>query len=321
MLDKKEIKQKSEKMKKIIKIIKVAAVCTLAICVLSINTVFAAAKTSSAQFLLLGAGARNVAMGQSGVVGSQSSSDMYWNPATLTQVETKQATLMHASWLADTSYEWASYAQPLKGGSIGLAVQYLNYGSIKSYDTTGLATGELNPNAMAVSVGYAKNINTKLAVGASAKYISSKLNNSATAMAIDAGLVYAILPDKAKVGLSVANLGTKLKYLEDEENLPQNIKLGGNYNITKNLNTILDFNMPTYADAYFGIGAEYMIVAIANTQLAFRAGYNSQNTNTKGTTNLSAGFGISYKNYSFDYAFLPYGDIGNANLISFSVKF
>lgn len=306
---------------KIIKTIKNVAICTLAICVLSINTAFAAAKTSSAQFLLLGAGARNAAMGQTGVVGNKSSSDMYYNPATIAQVETKQATLMHASWIADTSYEWASYAQPIKGGNIGASVQYLNYGSIKGYDTTGLATSDLNPNAMAVSVGYAKNINTKLALGASAKYISSKLSNSATAMAVDAGATYTIEPNKAKVGLSIANLGTKLKYLEDEENLPQNIKVGGSYNIIKNLNATADINMPTYADAYFGVGAEYLIATIANTELAFRAGYNSQNTNTKGTTNLSAGFGVTYKNYSFDYAFLPYGDIGNANLVSLSVKF
>ena len=304
---------------KMIRIIKLTIIC--AMCVLSINTVFAAAKTSSAQFLLLGAGARNAAMGQSGVVGNQSSSDMYWNPATLSQVETKQATLMHASWLADTSYEWASYAQPLKGGNIGASVQYLNYGTIKGYDINGLATNDLTPNATAVSVGYAKNINTKLAVGASAKYISTKLNNTATAMAIDAGAVYTIVTNKAKLGLSVANLGTKLKYLEDEENLPQNIKFGGSYNIIKNLNATADINMPTYADAYFGVGAEYILAAIANTELAFRAGYNSQNTNTSGTTNLSAGFGVIYKNYSFDYAFLPYGDIGNANLVSLSVKF
>ena len=174
---------------------------------------------------------------------------------------------------------------------------------------------------MAVLFCYAVDIDSKVALGASAKYITSKLNNTATAIAIDAGFVYTISPKKAKLGFSVNNLGTKLKYLEDEEPLPQNIKFGGSVNVTKNVIATLDINIPTYSDTYFGLGAEYKIATVANTELALRTGYNSHNSNTKGLTNLSAGFGVIFKSYSFDYAFLPYGDIGNANLVSLSVKF
>jgi len=310
-------------MKKITGLIRqVLFIIILWVCFL--NGAYCVQKTSSAQFLTLGSGARNAAMGQSGVSGTQSSSDMYWNPAGLVEITNPSLSLMHAAWFADTSYQWASFVLPVEEiRAIGFGVQFMNYGNINSYDTTGLKTGELSPNDMAISASYSTKVTNYIDVGASAKYISSTIKNTATTYAFDAGGIYWVDVNDCnlRVALAVRNIGGKLKYVNKEENLPETIAAGLCYEITENLQALSDINFPTYSDAYFGTGAEYTFNLNNEIKLDCRGGYNSLNSNTNGVTNISAGFGLTYNEYRIDYAFLPFGDLGSANLISVNIEF
>ena len=283
---------------------------------------YCAGKTSSAQFLTLGAGARNAAMGQSGVTGSKSSSDMYWNPAGLVEITKPSLSVMHASWFADTSYQWVSYTLPLKKiGAVGLGVQLMNYGKIDTYDITGLKTGDISPNDTAISASYSTKVTRYLDVGASAKYISSTIKNTTATEAVDVGGIYWLSDYNLRVAVAARNIGGKLKYVNKEEPLPETIVAGFCYEIIENLQVVSDINFPTYSDAYFGTGAEYTINLNDKIKLDCRGGYNSLNSNTNGITNVSAGFGVTYRKYRIDYAFMPFGDIGSSNLLSVNVKF
>ena len=297
----------------------------LFICVLStifFNSAYCAGKTSSAQFLTLGAGARNAAMGQNGVTDSKSSSDMYWNPAGLVENTKPNLSLMHASWFADTNYQWASYTLPLKKiGAVGFGVQLMNYGKIDTYDITGLKTGDISPNDMAISASYSTKVTNYIDVGATAKYITSTIKNTAATEAIDVGGIYWLSDYNLRVAIAARNIGGKLKYVNEEEPLPETIVAGFCYEINENLQVISDINFPTYSDTYFGTGAEYTFNLINGIKLDCRGGYNSVNSNTNGLTNVSAGFGLTYKAYRFDYAFMPFGDLGSANLLSVNIEF
>jgi hemolysin activation/secretion protein len=59
--------------------------------------------------------------------------------------------------------------------------------------------------------------------------------------------------------------------------------------------------------------------------VAGRLGYNTQSQDTGGLHGLSMGLGLMYTdyamNYSLDYAFVPYGELGNTHRISFGIKF
>lgn len=57
---------------------------------------------------------------------------------------------------------------------------------------------------------------------------------------------------------------------------------------------------------------------VAFKMLALRAGYNGRNETDSGIT---AGGGIQFNNLSIDYAFVPYGDLGNAHRFSVSARF
>lgn len=106
----------------------------------------ASLRTSTAQFLKLGVGARAVAMGEAYSAIADEASAVYWNPGALTNIESRSATLMHAIYLEDTSFDYAAFVQNLgRWGVVGLGVQIMSVGSIDERDDTGSKTGTFSP--------------------------------------------------------------------------------------------------------------------------------------------------------------------------------
>ena len=279
--------------------------------------------TTSAAFLKLGAGARPAAMGGCYAGVADDSTAIYWNPAGLAQIDDKNGSLslMNAVWFEDIVYDWASYARPVKDwGVFGIGTQYLSYGNLQKTDITGLNTGNFTPTDLAVSIAYAKNIKG-YDIGANLKYISSTIINNATAYATDLGVMKKLMDSRLSLGASVQNMGTPLKYVSDQEPLPFNVKAGGAYKIKNNWLAALDVNAPIDGPLYFGAGTEYVQTIKDNLVISGRAGYNTRNINTGGLNGFTAGLGVKYLEYEIDYAFVPYGDLGNTNLISLSVAF
>jgi hypothetical protein len=278
------------------------------------------AGTSTAQFLKLGAGARAAAMGEAYAGVANDDTAIYWNPAGLNYVGGRSATFMHAVWFDDISYDWVSYAQKAGKGTVGIGVQYLSYGSLKGMDATGLETGDFSPSDLAVSLSYARKVGA-FGLGVSVKYVSSKIVNTATAYAVDLGAQYALCSDRLILGAAVQNVGTKMKFSDEEDPLPMNVKMGGAYAIRKNWTAALDVNAPIDYAPYVSAGTEYRQKISGAISAAGRLGYNTHNKDTGGTNGVTAGLGITYLGYSLDYAFAPYGELGDTHRVSFNVKF
>jgi len=279
--------------------------------------------TASAAFLTLGAGARPAAMGNCYAAIADDSTAIYWNPAGLAQIDAKDgsASLMHAVWFEGISYDWASYARPIEDwGVVGIGVQYLSYGSLDKMDTNGLNIGTFSPADAAVSVGFARSMRD-FDIGANLKYISSTIVNTATAYAADFGVMKKLMDNDLSLGASVQNMGTSLKYVTDQEPLPFNIRVGAAYKIESYWLVTADVNAPIDGPQCYGAGTEYVQKLNDNLQIAGRAGYNTGNVNTGGLNGFTAGLGIKYLEYSIDYAYVPFGDLGDTNLISLTVAF
>lgn len=280
------------------------------------------AGTSAAQFLKLGAGARATAMGDASAGLSGDSTAIYWNPAGLNDISGKGSlSVMNASWVEGVSYDWASFAMPYRNcGVFGVGVQYLSYGSIQQLDENGLQTGSFSPTDMCISLSYARGYKG-IDFGANIKYVSLKIVESASAYALDLGAQYKLLSGRLILGLAAQNMGTQIKFINEADPLPFNIKLGGAYQISSNWLAVLDVNAPTDNTVYIGAGTEYSMKVNDKIGLTGRAGYNTENTRTGGTNGVTAGIGIRYMDYCLDYAFVPYGDLGNTSRISLSVAF
>lgn len=279
------------------------------------------AGTASSQFLKLGVGARAAGMGESYTAVSDDATAIYWNPAGLNRIKGRELSVMHAVWFEDIFYDWVSYTQEIKCGVIGVAAQYLSYGSITGTDSTGLEGSDFTPYDMSVILSYAKKVKG-ISVGANLKYIGSNIDGeTGSAAALDIGGMYELCEDKLSLGLVVQNIGTKMKYIDESESLPLNIKTGAAYKIMDNLLVVADINVPSDDEINISAGSEYSYDINKDLSLAGRAGYNTRNKDTGGTSGITAGIGIGYLKYNLDYAYAPYGDLGNTHRVSLGIKF
>ncbi|MBQ3834161.1 MAG: PorV/PorQ family protein [Elusimicrobia bacterium] len=277
--------------------------------------------TTSAQFLKLGIGARSAAMGNAVASVYNAVDSIYWNPSNLGYIDRKELSFSHTIWFEDISYQWLAFALPTeKLGVFGAAVQYVSYGSINRVDNTNVQYGSFSPLDMAVYLSYA-NKYKKLLYGANLKYIYSKIENSATAIAADFGVNYDFNDYRTSIGAALTNIGTKMKFNNDEEYLPTLFKTGISHFITYDWLVSFDLNFPRDNEIYFNLGTEYCVELAEKIELALRAGYDGRNKDVPGFSCINLGFGLQYLDYVFDYAFIPYGDIGMTHRFSFSIKF
>ncbi|MCX5781888.1 MAG: PorV/PorQ family protein [Elusimicrobia bacterium] len=279
------------------------------------------AGTTTASFLKLGAGARSAGLGDAFCSVADDSTAIFWNPAGLSRIQGTSFSFMHALWFENISYDWISFAGPTKFGTFGGAVQYLSYGAIKKTDSTGTEISDFTPSDLALSLSYGKNFSGVL-LGTTIKYISSRIEQTATAYAFDAGAKILLgYEDKFALGLCVQNFGTTMKFEETEEALPFSIKAGCSYKVNDEWLLALDLNSAIDNDPFFCLGSEYTTEITNDARLSARAGYNPRTQNIPGFTNFTFGLGVDYGGYIFDYAFVPLGDMGTAHKFSFSIKF
>lgn len=286
------------------------------------------AGSPSAQFLTIGVGGRAVALGEAYSAMADDASALYWNPAALTRVEKRSATLMHASYFADSSLEYGSYGQKLGDwGAFGVSFQYLSAGKISGTDETSLESGEtFSPSDMAVSAGYAYRFRdgalSGLAVGGAGKFIRSTIVDSASTFAGDVGVLSPELFSRARLSLVLANLGQGLRFGSEREPLPLLVRAGASAKVLPRWAVSVEGVQPREEGAYAGAGTEYVFSQGEGWSLAGRLGFNSRSRgSTDGASGFAGGVGIGYRPVSLDYAFVPFGAVGSAHRVSLTFAF
>lgn len=312
---------------------------TLAIVLLfCVSSVYAGgAGTTTGTFLKIGVGARNIGMGETGSI-SEDVNSIYWNPAGIASLKEKEISLMHAVWFQEINYEHLAFAVPVGKGTIGAAVNYLSMSPMDKYDNAGNIVADdktFTPSDLAVTLSYGRTFslsdihNLPLNIGLNLKYISSAIEKEkATAFAADVGSQIKLKDGKLKFGLAVQNIGSGMNFQVSSNSptdpLPLNIKLGSAYtSLIGKSNSLLfavDVNLPTDNEARANFGIEF-IQKFSVVQIAPRAGYRTNTKGLDGLSGLTAGIGFNIKSYYLDYAFVPYGQLGDTHRVSFSLKF
>ncbi len=111
------------------------------------------------------------------------------------------------------------------------------------------------------------------------------------------------------LGVAFQNIGTKL----GSDPLPFIMK-GGLAFRRGSLTLAMDIAKPMDNKMYFCAGAEWWIRDI----IALRAGYK---TNQDIRAGFTVGMGFKKDKIQFDYAYVPYGDLGSTHRVSFGMKF
>lgn len=269
-------------------------------------------------FLFLDADARPVALGGAYTAVATDANAMHYNPAGLAFLKGHQATFMHAEHFQDVTQEYGAIA--LKQG-LGLMVNTLGFGDIQRTTLSnprGTGLDSFGIRDWAVSVGYGRKLKWDwLGLGAALKYLREDIDNvSAHAVAADLGVradLEAPLGAPLVLGMAIQNVGTKLKFQSSREDLPLNLKAGLAYRFIETGVFALDVNQPRAGDPTVHVGAEYA----ARKAVALRAGYNTRNDAGAGFT---LGGGLVLRQFGLDYAFVPFGDLGNSHRFSLSYR-
>jgi hypothetical protein len=300
-------------------------------------TLFAqSAGTTSFEFLRAQYSPRGAARGGNLMaVGGDIQAIMY-NPAALSNNSSRLWDFNFVDHLIDFKAGQLSYAQPFnKLGNVYTSLVYFSYGQFDETDEFGDITGRtFGASEFALTFGVSNPLGNGFDYGLGIKYLYSALDNyNASAVALDAGLMYAVpWIDNLSLGISLMNLGKTLdNYTSQTEKLPLILQFGFSKRLA-HLPLLLTGSFQDLAQGSddivdylkrFSIGGEFDISQI----IKFRLGYQNQiNQAVKpiGRTILSGfslGLGVHWRDFRFDYAYTNFGDLGSQNRLGISGSF
>ena len=295
---------------------------------------FGGAGTTAAEFLKVENGARPAAMGGAYAAAARDlSGGLYWNPAGLGFLRGSVVEASYNSSYQDISQGYLAYGRRFEGvGGLAAGLSYLSAGSqaLTESNPQGGYTllGSFTPSAWVVSAGWGRDfLDERGAAGVVVKEIDETMwtggqqegnpNDGGSTVAMDLGLMARFLDRRLSVGAAYQNLGPRLRGYS----LPGLLRAGLGYE-TGGFTGTLDILAPREDVLECRTGLEYVI----QKTLAVRAGYNSALSRgaDRGPRALNAGFstgiGLRIDGFGFDYAFVPYGDLGYAHRVGVSYR-
>ena len=277
---------------------------------ISVGNVYAGGVgTTAADFLKIGLGARASAVGDAFTALADDGSCLYWNPAGLVQLKNKQLLVSYNSWFAGIKQGYISFTLPLsEEESVGVGTNYLDMGAFEGRDEEGTPTGSFGASDFQLTIGYANKLSDKFMAGLSGGILQDTIaNDKKNTYLVNAGVLF-FTKKSLSLGLSVQNIGSKLS----SDNLPLTLKLGVARKM-KSLTLAADISKPIDNEMYYSTGGEWSI----RKDLFLRVGYKSNQDIASG---IAIGIGLKREKIDFDYAYVPYGDLGNTHRISIVIK-
>lgn len=197
--------------------------------------------TKSAEFLLLGAGARGAALGGSFAAVANDASALYWNPAGVSLISRSELLVSSYRYVADTRYSWAGLALPFSGGERAIGFQGGAFGfSEQPVYTIENPEGDGTNYSVAESflgMTYSQQFSDRFSAGLTGKFIADKLGDTkGTGFAVDFGTNFhaSIGSRPIRASFVVQNLGSTLHHNgakleaavtrippQDQTNIPQ----------------------------------------------------------------------------------------------------
>lgn len=259
--------------------------------------------------LMLGQDPVSLASGQSGVAAEAGSFAIQNNVAAVSLSDrTLDAQVGFGLW--QPSYaDMKSYgaAGIFRLGKLGMALDFKmlqmpTYGSV-SGNGSELRDSEFTPGEMNLAAGVSYAVMDYLSAGVSLRYADSKLAHEASAGVFGADVAVYFRKNGISAGLSVNNLGTKVKYSETSYPQPMMAKFGAGYDLALGSSALA---FTAEADLLFaggfmaGAGCEYSF----RDMVFARAGYHYGDSVNALASYASAGVGLKFFGAQLNLAYL-----------------
>ncbi|MEJ5350330.1 MAG: PorV/PorQ family protein [Melioribacteraceae bacterium] len=301
-------------------------------------------------FLQIAVSPKAAGIGNSYTALSKGVESVFSNPAGLTEMDSKyQAFVSSTQWFADIKYLAGAVAWNGESyGSVALSFLIVDYGTIRGTALVDAAstspdnyilTGDIkNVGAYAFGLTYVKQISPKFSIGGTAKYVGQQLgqfvdaagnvsDNNANKWVFDMGIKYFPGIESLRLGMSMRNFSTFVRYQSFSSPLPITFAVGLGMNImdliNKNISqdhSILvstEFLHPNNYTDRVNAGIEYTYM----NMISLRAGYESNHD----IFSWSGGLGITQSiggiKFDINYSYSATEYFDGVNRFSLSVAF
>jgi outer membrane protein OmpA-like peptidoglycan-associated protein len=270
--------------------------------------------------LTLPGDAVTAAMGEATTASLSGAPAVFGNPAGLSRVDVPSLSVMHTAYVENITYSSLAAARPFGfHNAVGAGVSYLNFGSLPSYDSSGVPMPSYAPKDLSARVGVAKSF-LHTSVGASLFYLQSKIVDAVSAYGASLGIHQVWGPISWAAALE--NAGSAMKYATQSQPLPTQERLAVSLHLTPAWMLNVEAIKPSRDALALAAGNEFRWDFSDDLNLSLRAGYNTRDTGgAPGLNGLSAGAGFGWKDSMLHYAWVPFGDLGQTHRLSFEVYF
>ncbi len=294
------------------------------------------------QFLSVVSDAQASAMAEAMTSLQIGSSALFFNPAGMANMTNFiDVSASNNQWIGDIAHNTFSLAvSPVKGkyGVFGLSAQYVDYGKfygtrVNQSDPKGYEDiGQFELNALALGIGYAKQLTDRFSVGGQVRWVRQDLGesmvpliaqldtipgidttgvakgNKLTPFVFDFGTQFRTGLKSLVFGMSVRNFSKEVKYAEESFQAPLVFTLGISMNLLDLMGDVsFDHALYLSVDAshfrdhpeQIKIGLDYRVMKV----FSLRGGYVSSNDES----GVSFGVGITKFGCTLDYAYTPFG--------------
>ncbi len=329
----------------------VMVVTLIATTATTIAQTFTKTGTTSGEFLKIGVGSRYLAMGEAAVASTGDAFSIYWNPAALSEIEGQQVALAYSDWILDVGLSYGVYANRIEGlGVFAVGLTVLNVPKAEITTTTQQeGTGAFyTASSYALTASFARELTTRFSLGGSVKFISESLaTETSSAVAFDVGTILYTGLRSLRLGMSVSNLGSDLKFSGQNLNkpippdtdtlnipptdgelnvesgpLPLTFRMGVAYDLDLSLDSRLTFagelKHPNDNVQQGSVGMEYGFHEKFFLRSGYKINYDEEN--------LTFGAGLltpfaSASDLSIDYAWSSFGRLSSVHRFSVSLSF
>lgn len=281
-----------------------------------------AAGTVSAGFLKTPPAARFQALAGAGAE-LRAPDAFFYNPAGTAYLPPGRSVMLlgYESLLESSGRTSLAVLQGLDGGVLGLGVLYNYVAGLESYDALGAARGDFQAYDAALIGSYARGFGA-LDLGLAVKALRSKLYGSAAnSAALDFGAVFRGTGGGAATDFSLTarNLGFPMKLGSGADPLPFELSGGMHWRYAPELSILAEGRLPVDHSPYVILAGEYRFGLGGSSDLSLRSGVNFKNYDELGFAGaFASGFGLKFGDWGFDYAFVPYGDLGATHRLTLS---
>ncbi len=281
--------------------------------------------------------ARSIGMGGAYCAISDDAAGIFHNPAGLALISHTEVPFSKNQEINQVYYGFAyslcdiGMSNIKSPGTIALSWNAFEPGTIIGRDEEGLPTFDFEAESHVFSIAYGKKILDTKAIGVVNAGITAKIyedrlsGQKAEGEAFDAGLLWKYPKKGFFIGATVQNLGSKVSYNNEEQDLPLKATLGiAGKMLCQKLIVGIDICKPEYNDVECELGVEYRFF----DTIAARIGYNSRLGRNNG---IAAGTGLILKQLdilffylrevNIDYAYEPYDKPGDSHWVSINFKF